>query len=187
MKLYSLSEGLKRARKEAGLTQAELTEVLKSKGIVGHIKTVMNWEQGRVKPSFETLMDLTELYQCDLDYLTGRIDCKTHDLQYIHDQTGLTETAIKRVSSLPESQTALLSALIEHPSFTSLCRNLLNLSDKETISSTTAALIIKHMTDKLSGQPSLAVSGDLLEKSMLYSLSTLFTNMVCDITDTKIK
>ena len=43
MKLYSLKEGLKRARKEAGLTQADLAEKM---GV--HIKTVMNWEQGTI-------------------------------------------------------------------------------------------------------------------------------------------
>lgn len=95
MKLYSLKEGLKRARKEAGLTQAELAEKM---GV--HIKTVMNWEQGIAEPSLGTLMKLTELYNCDLDYLTGRIDCKTHDLQFIHDQTGLSEKAIEKLLSL---------------------------------------------------------------------------------------
>lgn len=95
MKLYSLSEGLKRARKEAGLTQAQLAEKY---GV--HIKTVMNWEQGIAEPSLGTLMDLTELYHCDLDYLTGRLDQKTHDLQFIHDQTGLSEKAIEKLQSL---------------------------------------------------------------------------------------
>ena len=95
MKLYSLSEGLKRARKEAGLTQAQLAEKY---GV--HIKTVMNWEQGIAEPPLGTLMKLTELYHCDLDYLTGRLDQKTHDLQFIHDQTGLSEKAIEKLRSL---------------------------------------------------------------------------------------
>ena len=95
MKLYSLKEGLKRARKEAGLTQADLAEKM---GV--HIKTVMNWEQGIAEPSLGTLMDLTEIYHCDLDYLTGRLDQKTHDLQFIHDQTGLSEKAIEKLQSL---------------------------------------------------------------------------------------
>ena len=94
MKLYSLKEGLKRARKEAGLTQAELAEEM---GV--HIKTVMNWEQGIAEPPLGTLIDLTELYHCDLDYLTGRLDQKTHDLQFIHDQTGLSEKAIEKLQS----------------------------------------------------------------------------------------
>ena len=95
MKLYSLKEGLKRARKEAGLTQADLAEKM---GV--HIKTVMNWEQGIAEPPLGTLMELTELYHCDLDYLTGRLDQKTHDLQFIHDQTGLSENAIEKLQSL---------------------------------------------------------------------------------------
>lgn len=94
MKLYSLKEGLKRARKEAGLTQAQLAEKMEV-----HIKTVMNWEQGIAEPPLGTLMDLTDLYHCDLDYLTGRLDQKTHDLQFIHDQTGLSEKAIKKLQS----------------------------------------------------------------------------------------
>lgn len=125
MKLYSLKEGLKRARKEAGLTQAELTEILKSKGIASHIKTVMNWEQGIAEPSLGTLMKLTELYNCDLDYLTGRLDQKTHDLQFIHDQTGLSEKAIEKLQRIAFTDRATgnsqaLSFMIEDPDFSYL-------------------------------------------------------------------
>ena len=98
-----LSEGLKRARrqynegksKELSITQEKLAEKMDVS-----LKTVMNWEQGQAIPSIETLMDLAELYHCDLDYLTGRIDCKTHDLQFIHDQTGLSEKAIEKLQSV---------------------------------------------------------------------------------------
>ena len=120
MKLYSLSEGLKRARKEAGLTQAQLAEKY---GV--HIKTVMNWEQGIAEPSLGTLMDLTEIYHCDLDYLTGRLDQKTHDLQFIHDQTGLSEKAIEKLQRVAFTDRATgnaqaLSFMIEDPDFSYL-------------------------------------------------------------------
>ena len=100
---YSIAEGLKRARrqynegksKELRITQEELAERL---GV--SLKTVMNWEQGQAIPSVETLMDLAEIYHCDLDYLTGRLDQKTHDLQFIHDQTGLSEKAIEKLQSV---------------------------------------------------------------------------------------
>lgn len=99
---YSIAEGLKRARrqynedksKELRITQEELADRL---GV--SLKTVMNWEQGQAIPSVETLMDLAEIYHCDLDYLTGRLDQKTHDLQFIHDQTGLSEKAIEKLQS----------------------------------------------------------------------------------------
>ena len=120
MKLYSLKEGLKRARKEAGLTQADLAEKM---GV--HIKTVMNWEQGIAEPPLGTLMELTELYHCDLDYLPGRIDQKTHDLQFIHDQTGLSEKAIEKLQRIAFTDRATgnsqaLSFMIEDPDFSYL-------------------------------------------------------------------
>lgn len=98
-----ISEGLKRARtqynegkpKELRITQETLAEKL-----TVSTKTVMNWEQGQSIPSLDVLMKLANLYHCDLDYLTGRIDCKTHDLQFIHDQTGLSERAIKKLQDL---------------------------------------------------------------------------------------
>lgn len=110
-----ISEGLKRARrqfnknkpKDHQITQEDLAEKMEVS-----LKTVMNWEQGQAIPSVETLMKLAELYHCDLDYLTGRIDQKTHDLQFIHDQTGLSEKAIKRLQELPY-YTDILSLIIE--------------------------------------------------------------------------
>lgn len=100
---YNIAEGLKRARrqynegksKELRITQEKLAERL---GVSS--KTVMNWEQGQAEPSLSTLMDLADIYHCDLDYLTGRIDCKTHDLQFIHNQTGLSEKAIEKLQSV---------------------------------------------------------------------------------------
>ena len=34
-----------------------------------------------------------------MDYLLGNIECETHDIQFIHDKTGLSEDAIKRIIS----------------------------------------------------------------------------------------
>lgn len=96
MKLYSLKDnlkhGLKRARKKAGYTQEEL-----AKKIHVSLKSVMNWEQGISQPSLETLCELADLYKCDLDYLIGRIECKSHDIQFIHEQTGLNQKAIENL------------------------------------------------------------------------------------------
>lgn len=90
MKLYSLKPRLKELRKLNDLTQAEL-----AKEMHVHLKTVQNWEQGIVIPPFETIIQLCDLLKCDVDYLIGRIDCQTHDVQFIHDQTGLSEAAVQ--------------------------------------------------------------------------------------------
>lgn len=113
MKLYSISEGMKRARKEAGYTQDDLRRRLSVS-----LKTVMNWEQGIATPSIDTLMLLCKLYDCDLDYLTGRIDCKTHSVQDISEYTGLTEKTIETLhdwNQNPKTKNAItaLNDLVE--------------------------------------------------------------------------
>lgn len=129
---YTLKKALKRAREKAGLTQKELSE----KFVTGEnkdkvtLKTVKNWEQGKAAPSLTTLIDLSEFYNCDLDYLVGRIDCRTHDLQFIQDYTGLSEDAVKalhkynnandRRSSWPSH----LSDIITHKDFFALMSDI---------------------------------------------------------------
>ena len=95
MKFLNLKKGLKDARKNANLTQQQLADKI---GVT--LKTVMNWEQGVSYPTMETLLRLAQLYDCDLDYLTGRLDCTRHDIQYIHDKTGLSEGAIRKLQEL---------------------------------------------------------------------------------------
>lgn len=90
-KLYRL-KGLGKARKRKGMTQEDLANHM---GVT--LKTVMNWEQGIANPSLEIMMQLSEDLDCDLDYLTGRIDEKNHDLHYVHEITGLSEEAISKV------------------------------------------------------------------------------------------
>lgn len=99
----NISKGLKEARKhynknkpkELQITQEDLAEKM---GV--SLKTIMNWEQGQAIPSLEKLSEMADLYHCDLDYLTGRMKLKTHDLQFIHDQTGLSEKAIEKLQRL---------------------------------------------------------------------------------------
>lgn len=93
MKLHSLRGGLGKARKNKKLTQEDLAKLMKV-----NLKTVRNWEQGIVNPDFETVMKLSELLECDLDYLTGRIDETTHDIHSVHEFTGLSEKAIRKMS-----------------------------------------------------------------------------------------
>ena len=99
----NISKGLKEARKhynknkpkELQITQEDLAEKM---GV--SLKTIMNWEQGQAIPSLEKLSEMADLYHYDLDYLTGRMKLKTHDLQFIHDQTGLSEKAIEKLQRL---------------------------------------------------------------------------------------
>ena len=120
-KLYSMLSGFKRARMRKKLKQSDVADAM---GV--HIKTVMNWEQGLSNPDLETLMKLAELFDCDLDYLVGRIEAPKHDIQTIHDMTGLSVNAIEKICSekAPANETPVtrpmvrgLSHLIEADGF----------------------------------------------------------------------
>lgn len=59
------------------------------------LDAVKNWEQGYAMPGIDTLFKLCDKYHCEIDYLLGRMEHKTHDLQYICDETGLSERAVE--------------------------------------------------------------------------------------------
>lgn len=82
-------------REERGITQSELAE------IVGRgAQTVSNWEQGYYFPDAYVLLKLAEALNCDLDYLVGRIETKTHDIQTVCKITGLSEKAVEKITSV---------------------------------------------------------------------------------------
>lgn len=95
-KLYSFSfkDGFKRARKNNGYTQKTFSEKFNTS-----IETVRNWEQGRNIPEIETLEKLCNFFHCDIDYLFGNIECETHNKQFIHDYTGLSEVTIDKLNN----------------------------------------------------------------------------------------
>lgn len=90
-------ERLKELRKASGFTQGELYEKISGNK---ESKTIRNWERGKTMPNVSDLLKLCEIFNCDCDYLLGRIDAKTHDLEFISEMTGLTEGAIKILNEI---------------------------------------------------------------------------------------
>lgn len=70
-----------------------------SSGILGTIK---HYENGNYNgsPKLDIVDNLCKILECDVDYLLGNIDCKTHDDQFIHNKTGLSEIAILELRQL---------------------------------------------------------------------------------------
>lgn len=123
--LGSLKQGLKKARRNAGLTQTELASKLNV-----HVKTVMNWEQGKATPSLENLIQLSEELSCDLDHLTGKLSEPTHDIQFIHDQTGLSADAIKKLMSLKDTgMDEVISDILTNDGFDKLLSSIISSVD----------------------------------------------------------
>lgn len=61
-------------------------------------KTVFHWESNKTQLNYETLKAMCEALQCSSDYLLGLDECSNKTNQFIHDKTGLSETAIKKLS-----------------------------------------------------------------------------------------
>ena len=58
---------LKKLRKNKGLKQQELAEILGIKR-----NTYSDWENGKTEPSFENLIKLVDLLEVSIDWLFGR-------------------------------------------------------------------------------------------------------------------
>ena len=61
------SERLKRLRKNKGLKQQEIADLVHVNRV-----TYTNWEKGKREPSFEILVKLADLFEVSLDWLFGR-------------------------------------------------------------------------------------------------------------------
>lgn len=67
--MAALAERIKQLRAEAKMTQEDLARELRvSKGAVG------NWETGIRRPDPETLDEIADLFNVNMDYLLGRTD-----------------------------------------------------------------------------------------------------------------
>ncbi len=85
----TFGERLKQIRKDRGLTQVGLAEQLDvTKG------TVSTWETNSRKPSFETLVELCDMFTVSMDYLIGVSDDAT---PHIIDKNELETLALSDV------------------------------------------------------------------------------------------
>ena len=93
-KLYNRFREL---RVQHGETQESLAEKL---GV--NPQAVKAWEKhkGGSDPKLKNLLAMCDLYNCDLDYLVGRIEKKTHDIQTVCEITGLSEKAVEKITSV---------------------------------------------------------------------------------------
>ena len=67
--MATFEERLTALRKEKGISQADLGEIL---GVTRW--SVLNYEAGKNRPDYQGLMALADYFDVSLDYLTGRTD-----------------------------------------------------------------------------------------------------------------
>lgn len=97
-KLKKFGKRLQDRRKKVGIESQEA--FAKKLGV--NLKTVRNWEQGRNAPELTTLLNICDsnMLDCTPDYLLGYIDETSHDMRYISQETGLTETSIRNIQDM---------------------------------------------------------------------------------------
>ena len=166
--IHSFSKGLKRARKGKNWTQSDLAEKMDVS-----LETVRNWEQGRNPPSGDKLLKLCDLFDCDMDYLFYRIDCKTHDIKFIHEQTGLSMEAIEKIESFQKEERCnhwpiYLSQMIESPEFDQMMSEI--------------AIFMTHNKIEarflMQGKPFLAIDEIDFETAQLWKASNTFSRIL---------
>lgn len=106
-KLHSFARSLKKARKENGLSQQELAEIL-----TVNLKTIRNWEQGISKPELNNLFKLQDEYVCDMSYLFGETDTPTRDFPFLMKETGLDKASIIELRKSSDMKKKLINAFI---------------------------------------------------------------------------
>lgn len=83
-------DNLVKIRKEKGYTQEKLAESLN----ISRDK-LSRWENGSRTPDLDELLKICDIFECDLDYLVGKIKYPTHILQNVCDITGLSIENVK--------------------------------------------------------------------------------------------
>lgn len=82
-------------RKRNGYTQEELAETN-----IASKPTIVNWEKSDGKnriPTLEQLLELCELYDCEVGYILGEYDTRTRAATDIFAETGLTEETVTKL------------------------------------------------------------------------------------------
>ena len=101
--IKKIGERIHKLRKEKpNMTMEELASA------VGGItrQTVSKWEKGEGEITINDLVKLCKIFNCDMGYLLCEYEeCKTRDLQFVHDITGLSENAITTLNSWSNAPT----------------------------------------------------------------------------------
>lgn len=116
-KLY-FSEGVKKLRKERGITQETMADKLSVS-----LKTFQNWENKKACPdTIEALFLICDILDCDIEFIFGLQSLPRRIDANIHDETGLPPAAINRLRAMSRDKSGpgydglmgLLTALIIH-------------------------------------------------------------------------
>lgn len=80
------------------------------KGETGvHRNTINAWESGKQVPTLRQLLNLCNVFNCQLGYLLGEHDCKTRENSDIQDVIALSDTAIDSLISMKSQKKSTIA------------------------------------------------------------------------------
>lgn len=150
--------------------------------------TVSNWECGNTPPLLTHILKICDLYSVDVDYILGRIDCSTHDIQFVRNKTGLSEDAIQKLYAIKDrASIGILSDVITHRLFVNLLRAVDTLGNANTnrqFADSVRAYLASRLDDTDITLPYMD-SPDDIRAVYQYQVTRLFDRIIDDLTAAK--
>ena len=114
-----IGERLRTARKEAGYSQESLINELQTHGFKAPSRNTLSKIEGGNEDaigslSLSSIVGMSLLFGCDPGFLLGERDYRNHEVNLIHDKTGLSDAAIFKLSDIKDNGlSSVLSKCLE--------------------------------------------------------------------------
>jgi len=104
------AKAIKKTRKDMGkeFSQDKMATLLGLK----NRQSYANIENGTSLPSWEQLLTICNIFECDITYLVGEHESKRRKVEDIREAIGLTESAVEEIISLSDYQKETLCCLL---------------------------------------------------------------------------
>lgn len=99
--LDAIGQRIKKERIAHGFSQQELADKLN----IAARQTIAKWEKGIAVPQLEDILNMCNLFECEIGYLLGEYDCKTRTSTDIVKETGLEEQSIAALHTILKNST----------------------------------------------------------------------------------
>ena len=93
-----IGQRIKKERDAAKLSQSQLMDKIGRSP--ESYRVLSRWEKGTAKPEFRDMVELCNVFDCELGYLLCEYECKTRETTDIQEATGLLETAIEKLNQM---------------------------------------------------------------------------------------
>ena len=176
-----IGERLRQRRKELNLSQEDVA--LRCHCVR---QRYAKWEQGNIQTlSLDDLVNLCNLFQCDIGYILCEYDTKRHVVADIHAQTGLSEKAIECLTALSGVPIKVLSLLLCQKSFLPLLYDIYRFAEYDLTQALVNRELLKaekeHDMDLLA-KAMYAVSAPQKDRdAQEYKISTSFIKIVSKV------